>query len=76
MNRTVTQSLTEVDAVVLVLEAGRTVPADRAVIALLPVRAGVVAALNKIDELAAKDTLLPQIAELAALFGTSRRSCR
>src|SRR5438067_7410859 len=38
LNRAVTQSLLEVDAVVAVIEAGRTVPADRAVIALLPPR--------------------------------------
>jgi GTP-binding protein Era len=67
MNRTVTQSLADVDAVVVVIEAGRTVAADRAVIALLPSRASVVVALNKIDALPQKDALLPQIAELAAI---------
>ncbi len=67
MNRAVTQSLADVDAVVLVIEAGRTVPADRAVIALLPARAGVVVALNKVDDLPDKSALLPQMAELAAL---------
>jgi GTP-binding protein Era len=67
MNRTVTQSLAVVDAVVLVLEAGRTVAADRAVMDLLPAPVGVVAALNKVDALAVKDALLPQIAGLAAL---------
>jgi len=65
MNRAVTQSLADVDAVVLVIEAGRTVPADRAVIALLPTALGVVVALNKVDELRDKDALLPQMAELA-----------
>ena len=49
------------------IEAGRTVAADRAVIALLPPRAGVVVALNKVDALPQKDALLPQIAELAAI---------
>ncbi len=68
MNRAVTQSLAEVDATVLVIEAGRTVEADRAVIRLLPVGARVVVALNKVDELEDKNALLPQIAELAGLF--------
>ena len=67
MNRAVTQSLAAVDAVVLVLEAGRTVAADRAVIDLLPEAAGVVAALNKVDTLAAKDAL-------AAADGGARRA--
>ena len=67
MKRAVTQSLADVDGVVLVVEAGRTVPADRAVVALLPQRVGVVVALNKIDQLADKNALLPQMAELAAL---------
>lgn len=67
MNRAVTQSLADVEAVVLVLEAGKTVPADRNVVALVPARAGVVVALNKVDDLADKNALLPQMADLAAL---------
>ena len=67
MNRAVTQSLADVDAVVLVIAAGRTVAADQAVIALLPPGAGVVVALNKVDELREKDALLPQMAELASI---------
>jgi len=68
MNRSVTQSLGDVDAVVVVVEAGRTVEADRAVIRLLPPGASVVAALNKTDRLQDSDALLPQMAELAALY--------
>ncbi len=68
MNRAVTQSLLDVDAVVVVIEAGRTVPADRAVIALLPPHARAVVALNKIDGLADRNVMLPQMAELASLF--------
>ncbi len=67
MNRAVRQSLGAVDAVVLVLEAGRTVAADRAVADLVPANAGIVAALNKVDALADKNLLLPQMADLAAL---------
>jgi GTP-binding protein Era len=68
MNRVVRQSFAEVDAVVVVIEAGRTTDADRAVIALLPPTARAVAALNKIDLMADRDLLLPQMAELASLF--------
>jgi GTPase len=68
MNRAVTQCLADVDATVLVLEAGRTTDADRAVIRLLPEGATVVVALNKIDRQKDRDALLPQMAELAALF--------
>jgi len=68
MNRAVTQCLADVDATVLVLEAGRITDADRAVIRLLPAGARVVAALNKIDRLEDRDALLPQMAEVAALF--------
>jgi len=68
MNRAVTQSLADVDATVLVLEAGRTTDADRAVIRLLPQGAQVVASINKIDRQKDRDALLPQMAELAALF--------
>ncbi|MEO8302486.1 MAG: GTPase Era [Betaproteobacteria bacterium] len=67
MNKTVTQSLADVDATILVIEAGRTTDADRAVIRLLPKGASVVIALNKIDRQKDRDLLLPQMAELAAL---------
>ncbi len=68
MNRAVTQCLADVDAVVVVIEAGRVTEADRAVIGLLPSDARAVAALNKIDRMKDRDALLPQMAELAALF--------
>ncbi|MEO5698952.1 MAG: GTPase Era [Casimicrobiaceae bacterium] len=71
MNRSVTQSLLDVDAVIAVIEGGRTVPADRAVIALLPPGARAVAALNKIDAMDDRNQLLPQMAELATLFDFS-----
>ncbi len=68
MNAAVTQSLAGIDAVVAVIEAGRTVEADRAVVRLLPPGARAVAALNKVDQLKDKDAMLPQMAELATLF--------
>jgi GTP-binding protein Era len=67
MNRTVTQSLAGVDATVVVVEAGRIDDADRVVIGLVPRGARVVAALNKVDRLADKGALLPQMAELARI---------
>ncbi len=66
MNRAVTQSLVGVDVAVVVIEAGRTVAADRAVIRLVPARTQAVVALNKVDALADKNALLPQIAALSA----------
>ena len=65
MNRAVTQSMSDVDVAVLVIEAGRTVDADRTVIRLLPAHAKAVVALNKVDRLADKNALLPQIADLS-----------
>jgi len=67
MNRAVRESLADVDAIVLVIDAGRTTEADRAVIRLLPDGVAAVAALNKVDTLANKNELLPQIAELAPM---------
>jgi GTP-binding protein Era len=68
MNRTVSQSLAEVDATVLVIESGRLTDADRRVIDLLPAGARVVVALSKVDRQKDKDALLPQMAELAAHY--------
>jgi GTP-binding protein Era len=67
MNRTVTGSLADVEATILVMEAGTIQPADRAVIRLLPAGSRAVAVLNKVDRLADKNALLPQMAELATL---------
>ena len=68
MHRSATRSLEGVDGIVVVIEAGRTTEADRAVIRLFPPRAGVIAALNKVDRLRDLNALLPQMAELAALY--------
>ncbi len=67
LNRTVSQSLAGVDAAILVIEAGCTTDADRAVSRLLPAGTRTVAALNKVDRLKDRNALLPQMAELAAL---------
>jgi GTP-binding protein Era len=66
MNRAVRESLAGVDAIVVVLEAGKLTAADREVLALLPTGAVVIAAVNKIDRVADKTRLLPQLQEIAA----------
>ena len=69
MNRSVVQTLNDVDAVVLVLEAGRFGAEDEAVVKLLPEGIPVVVALNKIDRLRDKSRLLPFIDELQRKSG-------
>src|SRR5262249_52746669 len=68
MNQAVRQCLSDVDAPLVVIEAGRTTDADRAVIGLIPKESAALVALNKIDRLEDQDAMLPQMAELAALF--------
>ena len=67
LNRTVREALADVDAIVWVVDAARVTAQDREVLALLPADVPVVVALNKIDAIADKRTLLPRIAEIAAL---------
>ncbi len=67
LNRAVRESLADVDAVVLVVDATRITEADRAVVRLLPPRTPAIAAVNKVDLLADKPSLLPRLAEIAAL---------
>jgi GTP-binding protein Era len=59
MNRSVRQALEEVDAVVWVIEAGRFDAGDQALLKLMPARVPVVLAMNKIDRVKDKRTLLP-----------------
>jgi GTP-binding protein Era len=68
MNRGVTQALADVNVVVLVIEAGHFDARDKAVIRLLPKDRPVVLAINKIDQLKDKATLLPMLASLAEEF--------
>jgi GTP-binding protein Era len=67
LNRAVVDSLAGVDVAVLVVDGARLTPADRNVAALLPAGLPVVVAVNKVDALADKKTLLPLIAGIAAL---------
>ena len=61
MNRNITQALSDVDVVVLVIEAGRWEDGDRAVLAMLPVGRPILLVVNKIDRLSDKSALLPFI---------------
>lgn len=67
LNRTVRDSLADVDAVVWVVDAANLMPADRDVVALVPEGVPVVVAVNKVDALADTNSLLPRLAQIAAL---------
>lgn len=69
MNRAVTQSLRDVDVVLLVLEANRIDERDAALERLIPQGLPLVVALNKIDQVRDKGALLPVIRELHERFG-------
>lgn len=69
MNRTVTQSLADVDLVFFVVEAGRFTDADEQVMDLLPKDGKVILVINKVDALTDKHQLLPFIESLSAKFG-------
>jgi len=68
MNRTVTQSLADVDLVFFVIEADRFGDDDAQVLALLPKDGKVILVINKVDALADKGKLLPFIEACAARF--------
>src|SRR5690554_6326741 len=68
MNRVVTQTLADVDAVVHVVEAGKWTEADAQVIELLPKSRPVILVINKIDLFKDKTELLPFIAKLSQQF--------
>jgi GTP-binding protein Era len=57
MNRTVGQVVSEVDAIVFVIEASGWDPRDEAVLALLPPKAPVILALNKVDRVKDKSAV-------------------
>ena len=63
MNRTVGQVATEVDVIVLVIEASGWDPRDDPVLALLPQDAPVILALNKVDKLGDKSKLAVTLTE-------------
>ena len=67
LNRTVRESLNGVDIVVWLVEADRLTPEDRAIVALLPSTVPVIVAVNKIDRLKDKASMLPTMSQIAAL---------
>lgn len=68
MNRTVTQSLSDVDVALFVIEAMRFDGRDEKVLALLPRNQPVVLVINKTDKVSDKSTLLPFIEKVSAAF--------
>lgn len=68
MNRTVIQSMREVDIVLFVIEANRFDERDERVLELLPVDRPVILVINKIDQLENKTQLLPFMESMAKRF--------
>ena len=66
MNRGVTQTLSDVDLVLFVIEAGRYDAKDQAVVRLLPNDRPVILVINKTDQLKDRTALLPFIAQVSA----------
>lgn len=68
MNRSVTQTLSDVDAVLLVVEAGRWGAGERDILPLLPRDRPVLLVVNKIDRLAERKELLPFLDKVSKEF--------
>lgn len=68
MNRTVTQSMRDVHAILFVIEAMRFDQRDETVLKILPQGVPVILVINKIDKLAEKNQLLPFLAEVATKY--------
>jgi len=67
LNRTVTDSLAGVDAIVLLVEAEHFGARDEAVLKLIPPERAVILAINKIDQLKDKGVLLPLMQRIGNL---------
>ncbi|NLD54281.1 MAG: GTPase Era [Burkholderiaceae bacterium] len=65
LNRTAQATAQEADVVVMVAQASGWTPADAQVLRLAPAGVPVVLALNKVDQLARRDDVLPVIARIA-----------
>ena len=68
MNRTVTQSMKDVDVVIFVIESLHFDERDRLVLKLLPTDRPVILVINKIDQLSEKLRLLPFLEKMAKEF--------
>lgn len=70
MNRAATAALRDVDLVLFVVDAMKWTPDDELVVQKLKaVSVPVLLVINKVDEIADKDVLLPRIEELTKLYG-------
>lgn len=68
MNRQLTQALSEVDVVLMLVEAGRWGAGEEDILRLLPAGRPVLLVVNKIDRLADRKEVLPFLAEVAKYF--------
>ena len=68
MNRGVTQTLSDVDLVLFVIEADRYDEKDQAVVRLLPKDRPVILVINKTDQLKDRNVMLPFLAKVSAEF--------
>ncbi|PMS19503.1 GTPase Era [Trinickia dabaoshanensis] len=67
LNRAVTSTLSSVDAVLFVIEAGRFGPDDQKVLDLIPPSAPTLLVANKLDRVSDKKTLYPFFQKISAL---------
>jgi GTP-binding protein Era len=67
LNRAVTSTLTSVDAILFVIEAGRFGPDDQRVLDLIPPGTPTLLIANKLDRVNDKDTLYPFMQQMGAL---------
>lgn len=68
MNRGVTQTLSDVDLVLFVIEADRYDEKDQAVVRLLPKDRPVILVINKTDQLKDRNVMLPFLTKVSAEF--------
>jgi GTPase len=67
LNRAVTSTLSTVDAVLFVIEAGRFGPDDQKVLDLIPPSAPTLLVVNKLDRVSDKTTLFPFLQSMSGL---------
>jgi len=68
MNRGVTQTLQDVDAVLFVIEAGRFDAKDKAVLKLMPPEVPVILVINKIDQIKDRAGFVPFLAQVGQAY--------
>ena len=68
MNRSVTQTLADVDVIYFVIEAGRFGSGEKTIVEMLPEGVPVILVVNKIDQTRDKATLLPFLEQVATEY--------